>query len=79
MCTSARLPLQTRLLVWTVRLLRQQSVGPSPTMGMVIQVSIISIHDSSELRIKIKTISVLIFLVGVRENSTGKLYTHQIN
>ena len=39
MCTSAHLPLQTHLLVWTVRLLRKQSVGPSPTMGMVIQVS----------------------------------------
>ena len=74
-----RLPLQTRLLVWTVQPLRQQSAGPSATMGMVTQVSIISIHDSPGLRIKIKPISVLIVLVGVRENSPGQLYTHPKN
>ena len=47
--TSARLPMQTSLPVWTRRPLRQQS-GPSPTM--VTPVSIISIYDSSGLRIK---------------------------
>ena len=49
MCTSTRLTLQTRLPVWTGRPLWQQS-GPSPTM--ITQVSIISIYDSSGLRIK---------------------------